>query len=167
MPSILTRNSTTANHTKFRTVLGLSALTNLADNHPNEHQQTQDHLPFLTKTTSRKKISRQKVANNPDFFAHDQPSNTTSPMPGVKHDLGTLRNRGVRQPAAQDGPWSVSAAEAGPRSYTIYIKSKLPPIRGLFLSSSCSDTVSHLFQPQRIILRSLVALTRLPNFMAR
>lgn len=132
MPTILTRNPTTANQTKFRTVLGFSALT-IHTNHPhanpnanaNEHQQAQDHPLFLTKTTSRKKIARQKVANNPDFFAHDQPSTSTSPMPGVKQELGTLRTRGARQLAAQDGPWSVSVAEAGPRSYTIYIKSKL------------------------------------------
>src|SRR5258706_15129320 len=143
MPSILTRNPTTANHIKFRTVLGLSALTN-HHQHPNtdanEHQQTQDHPLFLTKTTSRKKISRQKVAKNPDFFTHHQLSTSTSPIPGVKHDLGTLRNRGARQLAAQDGPWSVSAAEAGPRFYTIYIKSTLlaaviyaPPISIRFL----------------------------------
>jgi hypothetical protein len=145
MPSILARNPTTANHAKFRTVLGLSALTNQTDHHPNEHQQSQDHPLFLTKTNSRKKISRQKVANNPEFFTNDQPSTSTSPMPGVKHDLGTLRNRGARQPGAQDGPWSVSVAEAGPRSYTIYIKSKLHPCAAHFYPLLCSDTVLHPF----------------------
>lgn len=125
MPSILARNSTTANHTKFRTVLGFSASANHTDHRTNEPQQTKDNPLLLTKTTSRKKISRQKVANNPDFFTEDQPATSTSPMPGVKRELSTLRTRGARQPAAQDGPWSVSAAEAGSRSYTLYIKSKL------------------------------------------
>lgn len=125
MPSILTRNSTTANHTKFRTVLGLPAPANHTDHRADAPQHSKDHPLFLTKTTSRKKISRQKVANNPDIFTQDQPSTSSSPMPGVKRELSTLRTRGSRQPAAQDGPWSVSAAEAGPRSYTLYIKSKL------------------------------------------
>ena len=157
MPSILTRNSTTANNTKFRTVLGLSALTSHADHHANEHQHTQDHPLLLTKTTLRRKISKQKVANNPDFFTQDRPSTSTSAMPSVKHELSTLRTRPTRQPAAQDGPWSVSVAEAGPRSYTIYIKSEheqLPSTRHppptsvrlvltLFCTCSSSDASSY------------------------
>lgn len=120
MPGILTRSTNNLNGNKFKTVLGIGSIqkdltavaaydTEHADDEEDTHRPTS---PTPVKPRGRKLRGRIPADHKPPV----------STMPSSVDINPTSAARPVRMDA-QDGPWSVSVAEASPRSLTIYIKS--------------------------------------------
>lgn len=130
MPGILSRSSAgTLNSNKFKTVLGLSPLQNqtVSSNHSPynaEHEDDTDtqraHSPPLAvKPLSKPPRARKLRGRIPQEQRNKDKDQSMPPAANAKPSQAV---RPVRMDA-QDGLWSVSVAEASPRSYTIYVKS--------------------------------------------
>jgi hypothetical protein len=123
MPGILTRSSSNLNGNKFKTVLGIGSIQN--NNHSAaydaEHEDDDEDAARPSSPPAVKPRGRKLRARIPPDQRHAE--STMPPPVDIKHNRAA---RPVRMDA-QDGPWSVSVAEASPRSLTIYIKSMSAP----------------------------------------
>jgi hypothetical protein len=117
MPGILTRSSSNLNGNKFKTVLGIGSIQNNSTAYDAEHEDDDEDAARPSSPPPVKPRGRKLRARIPPDQRH--PESTMPPSVDIKHNRAA---RPVRMDA-QDGPWSVSVAEASPRSLTIYIKS--------------------------------------------
>lgn len=140
MPGILTKSSGTFSGNKFKTVLGLSPLQNhkvaaslhhnhnaydaeheLEDDDKTDTQRAQKLVPVVAPSSkSRGRKLRAKIPQEQRQQLQQQQSEPVMPPAGDTKPAGAARP--VRMDA-QDGPWSVSVAEASARFFTIYVKS--------------------------------------------
>ena len=123
MPGILTRSSSSNNGNKFKTVLGIGSIQkdlNTAYDAEHEDDDVEDAAAARTSspTPAVKPRGRKLRARIP--VDHRASESNMPPSADIKPTTNAARP--VRMDA-QDGPWSVSVAEASPRSLTIYIKS--------------------------------------------
>ncbi|KAI0066631.1 hypothetical protein BV25DRAFT_1412135 [Artomyces pyxidatus] len=131
---------------KFRTVLGLSNLSQDADDLDSQFAPPLPAKPYSSLVRRSVDIVSKRRTNiiDPSFF---EPTTTvfidsTPPSPTMKnHQEPQVRQRRqVLRMDAQDGPWTVSAAENphDPASYSLYVKT---PTHNLTLSRTVREIV--------------------------
>jgi hypothetical protein len=122
MPGILTRSSSNLNGNKFKTVLGIGSIqnnNNSAAAYDAEHEDDDEDTAIAARPSSPPVKPRGRKLRARIPLDQRNPESIMPPSVDIKPNRAA---RPVRMDA-QDGPWSVSVAEASPRSLTIYIKS--------------------------------------------
>lgn len=132
MPGILSRSSAgNLNGYKFKTVLGLSPLQSQtvssghsanASPYDAEHEEDDTDTQRAHNNSNNNRKSAAKPPRGRKLRARIPEEQRQALMPPAADAKASRAARPVRMDA-QDGLWSVSVAEASPRSFTIYVKS--------------------------------------------